>query len=253
MPELYALRVQYGEGGHNQKKEKEMSQIRINIYQAIGIIFLLILLPLLFYQTSFGQSCPPCTAEQNALQQAQQQVALAEADKNSKDTLFSNACDEKVEACSNAYLPAVIAMFAVGGACASGDGDDSSNATVLCLEASHALQKCTDAKGKVTVTMKDAIEAGQALGQKQAAYNTAKQALDDCLARVAPVCKKCQAGTIVNDDSQDPGMCQKCEGGSAANDDSESCDDGDSCTHNDYCSDGGCTGEREISPILPCP
>jgi hypothetical protein len=65
-------------------------------------------------------------------------------------------------------------------------------------------------------------------------------------------CQTCEGGSVANDDSENPGTCQTCEGGAVVNDDSGSCDDGDSCTHNDYCSDGGCTGDEDISPVAPC-
>ena len=68
-----------------------------------------------------------------------------------------------------------------------------------------------------------------------------------------PQCQKCVGSSIVNDDSQDPGMCKKCQNGAAVNDDSESCDDFDPCTTGDHCSGGACVGTPIENPSPSSP
>jgi hypothetical protein len=199
----------------NKKGGNVMSQAH-KVSSTILILFLL------FSHNSFGQSCPPCTAEITARDQAQGAVNSAQDTVNYLQQQFN--------------------------ACMAFPGSD-----------------CNMIAAQLLV-------AEQLLASKQAALDTAQQVLDSCLARSAPVCKKCQDGQIVNDDSQDPGtcqkcengavanddsedpgMCQKCQNGSVANDDSESCDDFDPCTAGDHCSGGACVGTPIENPSPDSP
>ena len=93
--------------------------------------------------------------------------------------------------------------------------------------------------------------AQQDANAAQQNFNQKLQAFNECMARTPGECKKCENGTIQNDDDEDPGECLKCENGEPKSDDSESCDLGGECTTY-FCEGGSCIGYDDCGVCEEC-
>jgi hypothetical protein len=207
-----------------------MFRFNISRYKFI-VLILLYLLPT--PHVSFSEEC--CTTEQNALQQAQQQMENADAARDSARNELSAAGEAEAVAGSDAAS----AIVAYDAAFLEVQQYPENFAKQYALEeATVALLQANDnwneAKGKRVQAENVFLEACAIYGQAKGAYDSANQSLQECLEKV------------------DPGPCQKCENGAVVSA-SGPCDDFDPCTENDYCTDGGCAGTPIENPSPDSP
>ncbi|XCN74761.1 MAG: hypothetical protein Q3M24_08460 [Candidatus Electrothrix aestuarii] len=181
-------------------------------------VVVILVLSLAFPQQLFSQSglsCPPCTAEQNALQQAQQRLQRAsnvvrDAEQNVRDA---------TDALRRALKKVAILTALVGVLCST---------VMFVSPCIITLKKLSDALDDVNndkiPKRKQAIEELEA-AQKE--YKEAKKAVENARRNL----QACQARA-------NPGECKKCENGKVTNS-AGYCDTGSGCT-NDYCDGGVC-------------
>lgn len=231
---------------------------------------------------SFAQDC--CTAEQNALQQAQQQMEAADAARTSARNALNDAKKPEEAALSNANIAKDVYLAAFQQVSIdSSNSDKQLAASKAYYDMLGAIDKLNAAKASREQAEDAFLKACNSYSASKVAYDSANQSLQACLGSNPKDCLGVCGGDAVEDcagvcngtavvdcagvcggtavldcagvcnGGATPGPCQKCEGGAAVADNSESCDDFDPCTAGDHCSGGGCVGTPIINPSPSSP
>ena len=222
-------------------KQNNTLKHRIKIFIAF-----ILLLNLNSYQVNaqIGASCPPCTAEQTNLINANNVLIAA-------NSSLSNA--ESSVSTTSAALLGAIATFDVAAAAAAATCAVAWY-TPACATALAAVVTLEIAVAVALLCYNNALDglatAETNVTNAQLQVNQSQNQFDECMARGNPgICKKCSNGTIVADDSHNPGICKKCENGSVVNDDTEDpgsckkCENGEvvnDCLSGQQCCNGVC-------------
>lgn len=196
-----------------------MYSLKMSSLLIVSILVCSLILP----QKLFGLSCPPCTAEQNALQQAKDRLQRA------KDAL--NPAEEKVQDAedvlrfaSAAFLAAEAAWY---GACVR-------------VPTFWGCAGATMALGLAAAALDYANSKYQ---QAAAELQIARTEVQIAVLLIQNALKKLQACQA----RANPGECKKCENGTIQNDNGAPCDDGDECTKDEACMGGECGGGKRVN------
>ncbi|MGX9726923.1 MAG: hypothetical protein ACTFAK_06275 [Candidatus Electronema sp. VV] len=192
-----------------------MSRFIYSGYQVVTIVILF----LLFAHSSFGQSCPPCTAEITARDQAQERV------NNAKNAI--PAAEQAAQTAEDNL------RFAAAGLVAAEAANIPPNpiATIAVVMAAAVVDYC---HSQLQIAMAELSIARNEIDIANIFLQRAETALSECQNRI-------------------PGICKKCQGGSVVTDYSGTCDDFDPCTAGDHCSDSGCVGTPIENPTPSSP
>jgi hypothetical protein len=148
---------------------------------------------------ALGESCPPCTAEKNALQQAEKRL------QDAKDAI--PAAEEKVSDAEDIVRFAFAALVVAEGFCFANPIACLPGVALAAAALDYANSKYQTAVSELYIARTE-VEISELIVQR------AQKKLAECQARANPgTCKKCEGGTVKADNDQDPGMCKKCQNG----------------------------------------